>query len=276
MSDLPFVIDHAGERRYLGLTPSSPSFRAARPTLAASDLIPESEWVEFEEPWPDPVQIKDQDGVGACNGHAAALSLELARYVEGYDHVPLSAWWVYGNLARWPIDSGSSIGDALTLLEKVGCAPESDVPYKQWNRSAFTATAKSDAPRFKIEIGEAIDSDAALATMVQRRQPMNFAIPAGARLGNLDSDGVSPLALGWCNHAVTAWGGMKRSKSGQWLFKWINSWGADWGIKGCAWLPVKGITSHPAFEAYTIRVPTVDPNDPNTPPPLRSRRRIHA
>ncbi len=250
-----------GSVRFLGLTPTPHAMRANFGDYEAdADIIPESEWVEFEEPDPPGIEIKDQNGVGACNGHAAALSLELARYVEGYAHVPLSAWWVYGMLARWPIDSGSSIGEALSLLQQTGCAPESDVPYKQWNRGAFTAAAKGDAPRFKIARGAGVTSDAAFGSLAQRRQPMNFAIPAGPRLGNLDADGVSPLALGPCNHAVTAWGGMKKSSRGVWLFKWWNSWGKGWGRNGTAWLPLAGITRRMAFEAYAVFAPTADPN----------------
>ncbi len=259
-----------GSVRFLGLTPTPHALRATFPRFAdANDLIPESGWREFEEQWPEGVAVKDQNGVGACNGHAAALGLELARHVEGFDPAALSAWWVYGNLARWPIDSGSNIGEALDLLEQTGCSTEALVAYKNWNRATFTAQAKAAAARFKVQRGQAVTTDEEFATAVQRRQPLNFAIPAGARLGNLDADGVSPLAPGFCNHAVTAWGGMKRSRSGVWLFKWVNSWGASWGRNGTAWLPLKGITRHAGFEAYVVQAASTDPNDPTpVPAPL--------
>lgn len=62
---LPEHDDGLGNRRPLGFLPGDPARMMAIPPPAASELIPESEWVEFDE-WPEPVKIKDQDGKGAC------------------------------------------------------------------------------------------------------------------------------------------------------------------------------------------------------------------
>src|SRR5262249_3693928 len=84
----------------------------------------ESDWHEFDE-WPAGIRIKNQNGRGACNGHASALALELARHVAGMPHVPLSAWFIYAVLCNG-LDTGSSILAALDFWPGRGTAPESD------------------------------------------------------------------------------------------------------------------------------------------------------
>ncbi len=63
---LPIHIDHDGYERPLGFIPGDPARMMAVPNYSdVADLIPESEWDEFDE-WPEEVKIKDQNGYGAC------------------------------------------------------------------------------------------------------------------------------------------------------------------------------------------------------------------
>ena len=112
-----------------------------------SALVPEKYWVEFELPTgPSYPQILDQDGYGACNGHAAISSLEWARWLVGMSYIALSPWYVYVILCNG-IDRGSSIEEALDLLCNKGTSPASAVPYGTINPAKIPPTAPAVAWR---------------------------------------------------------------------------------------------------------------------------------
>lgn len=262
---LPTHVDHAGYERPLGFIPGDPRRMMAVPPMAASDLIPESEWVEFNE-WPDHIKIKDQDGRGACNGHAAATAIETIRHVAGMPHVPISAWYIYAILCQGR-DNGSQILAALELTESDGASPEDQVKYGIINPNLLTNEAHKQAARFKVEVGERLTTYQQLGTAIQRRQSINLAVCVGGGFNNLNADGVPQLGRSWCNHAVHVGLGMKRAKDGSWLGLMANSWTTQWGDNGFCWLPLKYLPTASAFEAYTLKA-VVDDTADNTRPPI--------
>lgn len=271
MSKLPvFPSDYHGHPpRRLGHLPSDPArMRSASSWFGPGvKAIPEADWQEFDF-WPAEVQIKDQGEYGACNGHAAALGLELARWAEGLNHVPLSAWWVYGNLTGgW--DTGSNPMDALNLLTATGCAPESDVPWGMFNPRKFTAAAKSDAPRYRAEKSGVITDPDLLMTAVQLRQPLNATVDVVNGFNTLDSDGV-PQGLGRRsdNHAITLAFGAKKTSAHGWCVKMANSWTTQWGLKGFCWIPLAKLCVNNGFECYALSAAANDPSDKKNPPVL--------
>jgi hypothetical protein len=263
---LPSIKDDLGNVRPLGFLPGDPKRMMAIPAPAAGELIPEADWIEFDE-WPDPIKIKDQDGKGACNGHAAALGAEVIRWTSGAPHVPLSAWYVYSILCGG-IDRGSAILDALDLLQSKGDAPESEVQYGLINPNRLTAQAHTAAAHYKMEIGSRISTPQEIGSAIQRRQVINLAVCVGNSFNNLNGDGVPGLGRGFCNHAVFVGGGMKRDKGGKWLGKMANSWTTAWGLNGFCWLPIDYVPTASAFEAYTLRAPFDDTADITDPPVL--------
>ena len=108
--------------------------------------VPEHKWQEFDlrKDTSYPVKIKNQGSYGACNGHAAASSLEDARYIAGLGYVPLSAWLVYADLCNG-VDRGSSIAEALTLLQKSGTCDDALVPHGVINPRRIDAGARENA-----------------------------------------------------------------------------------------------------------------------------------
>jgi hypothetical protein len=77
---LPSIIDYTGELRLLGNLPSPGHLVSAVPTwtAAGNDVMPESEWREFD--YTDlPVKIKDQDGKGACFPAGTLIRMEDGR-----------------------------------------------------------------------------------------------------------------------------------------------------------------------------------------------------
>lgn len=263
-TSLPYILDHSGHKRPLGFLPGDPQRMMAVPQMAAADLVPESEWVEFDE-FPAAIKRKDQNGKGACNGFATALGVETSRFVSGMPYIELSGWYVYSILCNG-IDRGSIILDGLNLIEDKGVSPEDQVKYGLINPRQLTAQAHTEAARFKAEIGERLTTYEEIASAIQRRQSINLAICVGNGFNNLDSEGVPPLGRGYANHAVHVGLGMKKLRNGEWAGLMTNSWGKAWGNDGKCWLPLKRLPQQPAFEAYTLRA-VIDDTADNTRPP---------
>jgi hypothetical protein len=263
-SILPTHNDDLGNRRPLGFLRGDPGRMMAVSPMADSALIPEKDWVEYDE-WSEDIDVKDQDGKGACNGFSGALGSETLRWASGMKHVALSGWYIYSILCRG-VDRGSMILDALELLQTDGCAPEDMVPYGLIQPDKLSTAAHAAAPGFKVEIGNRIQTYEQLATAIQRRQSINLAVCVGNQFNNLNSDGVPGLGRGYCNHAVHVGYGMKRGKNGEWLGKMCNSWSKAWGLNGFCWLPLKYIVTAAAFEAYTLIAGTDLAGDPTRPP----------
>lgn len=262
MTELQSWLTLDGETRYLGNHESY--FKLASGKQLPD--IPESQWKEFDlrDDPKYPVKIKDQNGKGACNGHAAASSLEIGRYISGVDHVPLSPWLVYADLCNgW--DVGSSIAEALVYLEQNGTCTESMVAYATINPGKIPAGARLDAKRFKIEVGYRLDSFKDLCIATQLRMPFNFSVPVNSSFNTLDKDGVPGNRAGMHNHAVCGGMGMKRLPSGKWAILMQNSWGTQWGWNGYCWITERNVEGR-GWDAYCVAATVADPS--NLPPIL--------
>lgn len=211
-----------------------------------------------------PVKVRDQGQYGACNGHAAATSLEIARWVAGYSHVQLSPWFVYAILCKG-IDEGSSISEALDLLSNTGTCRDELVPFGTINPKNLTAKAKQDAKAFRVEIslGQCRSfRDMIVATAL--RWPFNFSVSVNSNFNSLDADGVPQNRAGAHNHAVTGGLGLKWSKAkSSWLFKAQNSWSTQWGDRGYFWAGPKTIAGTWADNYFIQAVDVIE--DENKP-----------
>lgn len=230
--------------------------------------VPQSLWQEFdlrlENP---PVKVKDQNGYGACNGHAAATSLEWKRWLQGLPHVDLSAWYIYAILCNG-VDRGSSIAEALTLLSSRGVCSEADVPYGTINPNRLTSAAHAKAKRFTLEIGARLTTWDELMTACQLRRPFNFSIDAGGRFLDLDADGSPNTSGGVGNHAVTGGLGAKKCRNGEWAILAQNSWSESVQDRGFFWLKRRQWDNQSWRDAYDVVAVGADPEVPM--PVLRS------
>jgi len=247
-----------GETRYLGNHESTLMF-------AVNKLpdIPESDWKEYDlrEDPKYPIKIKDQNGKGACNGHAAATSLEIARYIAGATYVPLSPWLIYADLCNgW--DVGSNIAEALVYLESKGTCTESLVPYGLISPSKVPAAARSDAGRFKIEIGYRLNSFRDLCIAAQLRMPFNFSVPVNSNFNSLDQYDRPKNRAGSHNHAVTGGVYMKRLPTGEWVVGVPNSWGTAWGRQGYCSIGERNVQGS-GWDAYAVLATVADPLSPS-------------
>ena len=224
-------------------------------------VIPEAQWEPFDLK-PAGMVIKDQNGFGACAGHACASSLQFVRSMAGMTEVQLSAWFAYSILCNG-VDRGASIADALTLAEGTGVAPEALVPYGTINPRALSQEAYEAANLRRIDAGTMVAAWADIVTGVIRRDAFNLSVDSGG-WERLDAEGVPPLGS-QADHAITIAGGLKHSAKWGWLVKGWNSWGAKWGQDGTFWLSQKHIQVK-WFEAYHVVAAVDNPDDPTTPP----------
>jgi hypothetical protein len=246
----------------------TPKGRVSAPRMASTTLIPESDWVEFDlRDQGLPLKVKNQNPYGACNGHAAASSMEAALWLAGFDEYrPLSAWFVYSILCNgW--DVGSNIGEALQLLAKQGTCEETFVPWGTINPRRLTADAKANAAKYKVEIGAAHDSFASIMSATQRRQVSNVSLN-GTAMANYgtDSEGRIPAGAGTGNHALGVGFGAKKI-GGLWYILGINSWDTGWGtMKGFFWFGQSNIVGQRNFDGYVVKAVVDVPGDPTNPP----------
>jgi hypothetical protein len=261
VSEFP-TIEIAGETRILNLQPSDP----AQLWLvgAGAPVLPKSEIRDFDR-WPAQITIKDQNGRGACNGHATVTALEFARAMQGQPHVGLSAWYVYSILCGgW--DRGSNILDALKLVQANGAAPESLVEYKLINPKRLTAEANKAALRFRLTIGRQLTTWDEILSAVALRRSLNLSIHVGTRFGSIDSEGVPGVGRGMGNHAVMCGGGIKTSPKWGKLIRMANSWSTAWGQNGFCWLSQAHIEGGSWFECFEVDAVSEDLVDDNNPP----------
>jgi hypothetical protein len=261
---LEVIKDQSGVERVLGNVAVPEVARRVRYAVALPD-VPESQWVEFS--LTDPTPVKDQGSYGACNGHAAASSLELARYLAGQPTVELSAWMPYAILCNG-VDRGSNIGEALDLLTKTGTCLDSAVKHGTINPRKLSEEARAQAVRFRIEIGAKLESFHDLLVATQLRRPFNFSVAVGRQFTDLDAEGVCPVRKGATgNHAIAGGYGCKRARDGRWLIKFKNSWTTAFGQDGYGWLDATAIDNQRWFEAYCVLAVSEDSGDDSTPPP---------
>lgn len=228
--------------------------------------IPESEWREFDYR-DDPnfqVKIKDQGRFGACNGHAAATSLEIARYIAGERHVDLSAWMIYADLCQgW--DRGSNIQDALTLLRDKGTCTDNLVPHGTIDPRLLPPAARVDRANFKIEIGYEINSFREMCCAVQDRQVLNHSVPVNGNYNTLDKYDRPQNHAGAHNHAICSGVYMKKLPTNEWVIGSPGSWSTRWGKNGYCSIGERNIQGN-YFACYSVVATILYPL--NRPPRL--------
>jgi Papain family cysteine protease len=248
-----------GARYGTGNSPTPGEIVAAMPRFGAGiEPVPEELWETFDLTWVFPeIGVKNQGSFGACNGHAAATSLEWSCAIQGAARVALSPWYIYSILCNG-VDRGSNIGQALQLLEGKGTCPEDMVPWGTIDPRRISPEAHAQAPRFRIERGRMLDSWEWLMTASQLRLPFNFSLCVGAHFNRISAEGVVGLDRGMGNHALCGGIGAKRLKDGRWAILLQNSWGPAWGMKGFAYFTEDHIHSQQYGEAYVVGAATED------------------
>ena len=194
-------------------------------------------------------QVVDQGELGSCTANAIASGLR--EYWENLSGklTLLSRLWLYWEERKIEgtvnEDAGAYIRDGMKVLQKMGCAPETDWPY-DITKFAQTPPAKAtrDASQFEITEYHRVTNLTLLKTALAEGYPVVIGIKV---YESFESDqvaqtGIVPLPkrgeqlLG--GHAVLAVGYKDDSKiKGQGVVICRNSWGESWGDKGYFYLP---------------------------------------
>lgn len=192
-------------------------------------LIPRSDWKEVDlSPYlPD---VKDQDGVGACNAFAAVTALEGGRAQAGLPYVKLSPGYLYGNI-NGGTDQGSMLEDGMAWLIEHGTCASSVVGDLEWRKGRQRPQAARDQEKyFRVVEAYICPSFDAIASALQQ----GFFIVEGL----MWYDDFAPDRDGWITsgrrggggHALCGYGTAQRN--GNWGVRTRNSWSTQWGVNG--------------------------------------------
>jgi len=177
--------------------------------------------------------IKDQDGIGACQGYASASAIERARWMRGLEHVKLSGDYAYA-LVNGGRDNGSQLANGLRACQESGYAPESTPGLKrwEWRPTRIPAAAHQAAKRYRGFEGYVATTEAGLYSGLAQGFVGVIAVHVAGAYSRLDRHGISMGGNGVGNHAVcvddlvydAAFGGLKIDSP--------NSWKLSWGDRG--------------------------------------------
>lgn len=259
------------EYRKLGLTETSPTsvmaaYESAGPMFTREQIIEaitDSSWVKAAEVFGD-AWIKDQDGVGACAGYAAASAMERARAKRGLVYVELSGDGIYAAVNRG-VDQGSGLENNMVWLRDNGIPPAELVPRYEYRKSKIPANAYEEGKRFKGYECYSVNSELALASANVAGYSTVIAVHAGN--GGRSPDGLIDWKNGVGNHSVCC--DDLRYRNNTIEFQIPNSWGLKWGERGRGWLRWANHLSNPAKNHmfYAIRSTIDDPKGYNPPTP---------
>lgn len=227
--------------------------------------------------------VGDQGQQGSCVGWATAYAAR-AYYAEQVEHrditVPAnqpSPAWIFDVIHQGDesCDGGAMIPDAMKVLEQ-GAYSLADFPYDDTVCKRPPIAARGAATDFQIAGYEQVydaQGSRELDTIkgaLSTGAPVVFIAFVDPAFQLLDgthevwvSDGKQPNAGG---HAMTLVGYDDRSQT----FKFINSWGTEWGAKGFGYMTY-GTFQARVSEAYVMHLPgdpeiTLADADLNPPP----------
>lgn len=201
-------------------------------------------------------KIKSQNGSGSCVSQATVYLAEILNFKETGMWVDLSPRFVYSSVRLEPM--GSYIADNMSFVCNNGIATEAEVPSYE---NGYPPS--EEFMKYKGDITSEIKDNAmsywARKYVTWDNQNVDMfkkAIYAGsgaviASWGNnycwANGDIIlpdSPQQMEW-RHGVLLLGWNDEKKS----FKFINSWGTEWGHQGYGWLPYsyieKGYVANP-------------------------------
>jgi hypothetical protein len=192
----------------------------------------------------------DQGTQGSCVGWSAAY---YKTYQEGLEHGwdlgssshQFSPAYIYNQIDDGQ-DNGATIADALNLLVKQGDDTLSDFPYNQSDCSTQPTRAQQQrAADFKEQSWTPVfqgspDINAMKAALANGpiEAGTNVYMVAGWETGEINQHDVPVGGSPDGGHAIALVGydDSHQTKDGSGAFKFINSWGANWGYGGYGWI----------------------------------------
>ncbi|MCL2434447.1 MAG: C1 family peptidase, partial [Clostridia bacterium] len=226
------VPDHSGPTRSMGLLDDDPAeaFALMRSGNADAAALP----VSYDNSAAYP-PVGDQGSQGSCVGWAVAYALKSCQEntdgVAYNDSNKFSPAYIY-NQINDGMDTGSTFNDAMKLLKEQGVCTLDDMPYSEWDYlTQPNETQRQKAYQYRCvsyftlsgvnDIKQAIIAYGGVVIGVPMYPAFNSIAP-----GNPVYSDTSGTASG--RHAICLVGYDDSMQA----FKFINSWGVDWGIDG--------------------------------------------
>jgi len=161
---------------------------------------------------------------------------------------------------------GVPIGGALALLQEAGAASLASFPYSDGTCSPPTVAQEAAATDFRINSFESVDmkDPDRIKGEIAQGNPVIIDLSYAQGLFGLKASSVYDTGMGPPDvlHAVTLVGYDEARQA----FKFINSWGPDWGDHGFGWLSYNFVASD-VLEAFVIRMDKPVPRPAPVPTP---------
>lgn len=216
-----------------------------------------------------PDWIKDQDGLGACQGYASAGATERAIVLRGGKHVKLSGDFAY-SLVNGGRDNGSQLASGLIACQETGYAPEDTPGLTRWEyrKNRMPAAAFEAAKRFRGFEGYEATTELGLYSGLARGFVGVIAVHVAGNYSRLDKYGISQGGNGPGNHAVCVDDLIWDASYGQFKIDSPGSWKTSWGDNGRCYFTferhLKQTRNNHKF--YLLRSASDDPLSDNPKP----------
>jgi hypothetical protein len=218
-----------------------------------------------------PEFIKDQDGIGACQGYASASCIEKVRWLGGQDYVKLSGDFAY-SLVNGGRDRGSQLANGFQAASDHGYCPEDTPGLRRWEfrKSNMPQAAFESAKRFRGFEGYYCETEQELYTALALGYVGVIATHVGGAYSRLDRHGISQGGNGVGNHAVCADDLVWNAQLGKLMIDSPNSWKTSWGDQGrCYYLFDQHLRQTIKNHRFYVFPAATQDSDGNNPPPLR-------
>lgn len=233
--------------------------------------IPDS----FDLVGPNMPPIQDQGALGSCVSWAVVRAFRYAQRKMGLPDYDGSELYTYYNARAYQgwenQDSGSFLRDGVKALADHGNAEDSTWPYivSKFTQKPPVAAYSSGSQHQAIRYMSVPNNEAAVKAVIAGGYPIVFGITLYQNFPMGSGVSVIPMPQGQVigGHAMAFTG---YRPGGRQL---DNSWSANWGVNGRAWMPeayaiqASDLWAIEAVEGEIIPPPTPDPVPP-TPDPV--------
>ena len=187
------------------------------------------------------MEIKNQGQTNTCVGQSCAYLKQIQEFFEHLYHYNFDGFDLYNECKKidnYPAD-GTFLRIGLKILSKQGVKPE----------------GINTSKRYKISSYARLDGLEAMKYAITSTGPIVIGIKVYENMERVEENGFVPEPKGayYGGHAVVVTG-YDDFKGG---FRFLNSWGKEWGINGTAWLSYDYIEKH-MIDAWSA----IDEDDP--------------
>lgn len=204
--------------------------------------------------------VQNQGSEGACVAFASAYVrsgewfTKSGATIYSYTSNIFSPEFIYNQIKVGDCAQGSSITDALTLLENKGVCTWSSMPYSYSNGCSLmpTNTQLREAAGYKIKSSSrVVNSDrTAIKTLLAQKRPLMISIAVDYGFYYAGPDFIwNSFSGSYIGGHALALCGYDDSKN---AYKVINSWGTGWGDAGYSWIDYDFFPQATGYNVYVL------------------------